>query len=123
MRRTLFSVIVPTVLLASALCAEETFSVRFKYSREYKADDRAVVCTRVAGAPKMDGTLNDPLWQQAGKTESAFTNFPSKEVCGRQTIVLLCYDDNNIYIAFDCEEKELDQQKIDDKNVRGGDHV
>src|SRR4051812_16326098 len=43
---------------------------------------------------------------QACRTESAFTLFPSTGVCGRQTITLPCYEQDNIYIAFKCEENE-----------------
>ncbi len=110
-------------VVLAPLRAEEGFNVRLKYIRDYKADNTSVICTRVPSQPKFDGSFNDPLWQQAGQTQSAFTLFPSTEVCGRQTVALFCYDDRAIYIGFDCEEPELDQQQIDNANVRGGDHV
>ncbi|HEY3322837.1 MAG TPA: glycoside hydrolase family 20 zincin-like fold domain-containing protein [Planctomycetota bacterium] len=114
-------------LVALAFCAvcsaEEGFNFRTKYARQYDPGNTAIICTRMEQAPKLDGTLNHPIWQQAGKTASAFTSFPVKEPCGRQTVVYACYDDKNLYLAFDCEETELDQQQIDNKNILAGDHV
>ncbi|MBI3829770.1 MAG: hypothetical protein HY291_09650 [Planctomycetes bacterium] len=115
------------ILLAAAAfnvrAGEEAFNVRSKYVREYKIDKTTLVSTKVDHAPKLDGTLNDPLWSQAGKTESAFVLFPSKEPAGRQTMTYFCHDEKNLYITFDCEESELDQQQIDNKNIQVGDHV
>jgi hypothetical protein len=121
-----FRTAVACVLLSAALMslhAEEPFNFRLKYIRDFNAENRSIVCPRVAAQPKFDGTFNDPIWQQASQTQSAFTLFPSKDVCGRQTIALFCHDDHAIYIGFDCEEAELDQQQIDNPNVRGSDHV
>ena len=84
---------------------------------------RTIIATKCDQAPKFDGTLNDPIWSKAGRTPSAFTNFPATDPCGRQTIVFCCYDQNALYVAFDCEEPELDQQQIDNTNILASDHV
>jgi RNA polymerase sigma-70 factor (ECF subfamily) len=112
-----------TALVCCAAKGEENFDFRTKYIRDFNPHNTNIVCKKVERAPKLDGTFNDPLWQQAGKNESAFTLIPQQEVCGRQTVVYLCYDTNALYAAFDCEEKELDQQQIDAKDIRSGDHV
>src|SRR5438105_1949820 len=112
------------LILNCAFCARsgEDFAFRVKYSREVNLSNRTIVAAKCDHAPKFDGTLNDPLWSNAGKTTSAFTNFPSAEPCGRQSVVFCCYDDNALYIAFDCEEPELDQQQIDSKSILAADH-
>src|SRR6185295_3486298 len=110
-------------LLSSLAAAQDTFDFRTKYIREYNPASTRIVCKKVDHAPKLDGTLNDPIWQQAGTTDSAFMMIPQKEVCGRQTVVYTCYDDQNLYVAFDCEEGDLDQQQIDDPEISRGDFV
>lgn len=114
-----------TVLLAllARAAAEEEFAFRVKYLRTVNLDNTTIIATKVDHAPKFDGTLNDPLWKTAGQTQSAFVNFPSKELCGRQTVTFCCYDNENLYFGFDCEEPELDQQQIDNGNIPAADHV
>jgi len=90
--------------MVTLAAGEETFNFRTKYLRQYSPENTRILCRKVAQPPKLDGTLHDHLWQQAGKTESAFMMIPQKEVCGRQTVVYLCYDAAALYVAFDCEE-------------------
>ena len=118
-------IVVSFIILPCALSAHaaEEFAFRTKYLRTADLANRTIVATKCDHAPKLDGTLNDPLWSQAGKTASAFTNFPSVEPCGRQSVAYCCYDDSALYISFDCEEPELDQQQIDNKNILAADHV
>ena len=103
--------------------AEEELGFRTKYIRDYAAANTTITSTKVDRAPKLDGTLNDPLWKQAGKTESAFVLFPSRTPAGRQSVAYFCHDDKALYITFDNEETELDQQQIDNKEIGVGDHV
>ena len=114
-----------SLLLAamSSAFAEDEFAFRVKYIRTVNLDNTTIIATKVDHAPKFDGTLNDPLWKTAGQTQAAFVNFPSKEPCGRQTVAFCCYDNENLYFAFDCEEPELDQQQIDNGNILAADHV
>jgi hypothetical protein len=103
---------------------DANFDFRTKYVREYDPNNTSIIATKVDHPPKLDGTLNDPLWQRAGKTKSAFVLFPTKTPCdGRQTVTYFLYDDNALYIAFDCEEPENDQQQIDNPNILAADHV
>src|ERR1700747_428612 len=80
---------------------EERLDVRCKYVREYHAQNTSIVCKKVDHAPKLDGPLNDPIWQQAGKNDSAFMLISNNEVCGRQTLVYLCYDTDALYVMYD----------------------
>lgn len=48
---------------------------------------------RFTSPPKIDGILNDPCWQQAGKGEIQGTE---------KTEIMAGYDDQYLYIAFDC---------------------
>lgn len=49
--------------------------------------------TRFAASPKIDGELNDPCWRQASAC-----HIKAAEL----TRVMVGYDDNHLYIAFDC---------------------
>jgi hypothetical protein len=111
------------VVLALRCPAEEELGFRTKYVRDYQATNTSITSFKVDHAPKLDGTLNDPLWKQAGKTEGAFVLFPSRTPAGRQTVAYVCHDDKAIYISLDNEETELDQQLIDHKEIGYGDHV
>jgi len=113
-----------TVALVALRCSsEEELGFRTKYIRNYVPENTSIVSLKVDRAPKLDGTLNDPLWKQAGKTESAYVLFPSKTPAGRQSVAYFCHDDKALYITIDNEETELDQQQIDNKDIGFGDNV
>lgn len=64
-----------------------------------------MVATRVADAPKLDGKLDDPVWASA-PASSAFTQkFPNEgEAPTDKTTMRIVYDDEAIYVAFECEQ-------------------
>ena len=115
--------VIAGTILASSCLGEEELGFRTKYIREYQPANTSIISFKVERAPKLDGTLNDPLWRQAGNTESAFVLFPSRTPSGRQSVVYICHDDKALYISIDNEEAELDQQQIDNKEIGPGDHV
>jgi hypothetical protein len=82
-------------------------------------------CPKVAHAPVMDGTLNDPVWRNAWQS-SQFTllrgGMPSQ-----QTTCLLLRDDSTLYVGFRCKESSIEQLKLQavghDSNVFDDDSV
>jgi hypothetical protein len=66
---------------------------------------RSAEAVRIDHAPRLDGTVNDPLWQQA----SAITNFKQREPFeGRpataKTEVRVLYSRNEIYFGITCHD-------------------
>ncbi|MGI6460081.1 MAG: sugar-binding protein [Candidatus Hydrogenedentales bacterium] len=62
--------------------------------------------------PKIDGALNDELWR---KTEALDPFVPMKAAQGTvsaQTETRAAYDDENLYIAFHCEEPRMAELQI-----------
>ena len=71
------------------------------------SDVPATVPTYVASAPKLDGDLSDPAWQQAAKTED-FQLLGGAGAATQRTIVHVCYTRSALYIAFECFEDQMD---------------
>ncbi|MCK5805050.1 MAG: hypothetical protein KAI66_19610 [Lentisphaeria bacterium] len=59
---------------------------------------------RAAIAPLIDGKLDDPIWETA-KPATDFLLFGRSSAAGQKTAAWITYDDDNLYIAFDCQEK------------------
>jgi hypothetical protein len=69
---------------------------------------RTAQANRVARAPKMDGTLDDPLWQQA----TPITNFLQREpyegqVPTEQTEVRILYTKHEVYFGIACHDSAV----------------
>ncbi|MDD5697396.1 MAG: DUF6067 family protein [Victivallaceae bacterium] len=56
----------------------------------------------IRGTPEIDGILNDPCWEKAQKIELSFIPGKSGKYVKEKTVVSLCNDENNLYLAFDC---------------------
>lgn len=63
--------------------------------------------------PKIDGILNDPVWQQGPIINDPFivNNPVYGEVLPQKTEVYISYDPDNIYFAFYCYDNEPDKIK------------
>lgn len=87
---------------------ERTNSVPFVYAVEVPS----------GMAPKLDGRLDDPIWQKAPKLilkrQLGSDTPPSQE-----TRVFVAYDRLHLYIAFDCQEDRMDLLRIRHKNALG----
>ena len=86
---------------------EISFQFRTKFNRAYIPTQKKLICRRTPTPPKLDGKLDDPCWKMADHTKTAFVKIQSKEPNRRQTVVYTCFDDENIYLAYVCEEPEL----------------
>ena len=56
--------------------------------------------------PKIDGILNDPCWQQAS-VASGFRYNASGRRADPLTFARMSYDENALYVAFDCREPAM----------------
>ena len=74
------------------------------------ADDverRQIVAVRVETPPKIDGRLDDPIWEKAQPSEGFTQNKPDRgEPMSQRTVIRILYDDENIYLGFQCYDSE-----------------
>ncbi len=68
----------------------------------------ALPAHRAAAPPKIDGKLDDPLWEAATKTPGFVDPFTGRETADR-THAWLAYDNEAVYVAFQCFESRMDQ--------------
>lgn len=67
---------------------------------------RTAHCQKVAKPPKIDGKLDDQIWQECS-TLSAFWEHTAQQHATFRTEVRTAYDDRNLYLAFRCHEPNL----------------
>lgn len=60
---------------------------------------------KTSAAPTIDGELNDPVWASAQGVELTGSYDGRKTLL--KTVAKLAWDDQNIYIAFDCEDPDV----------------
>jgi hypothetical protein len=78
-----------------------------------------IAAVQVDEPPKLDGDVSDACWQQA----SRFTDFyylPDGSSAPESTTAWLCYDQKNVYVAFQCKDSQPDKIVAQQKK-RGGD--
>ena len=66
----------------------------------------AITAVRFAAAPKMDGTLDDPVWKTARSLGSWFL-LSKRTPATQQTDVHVGYDDKNLYLGMVCWEARM----------------
>ncbi len=70
----------------------------------------ALEAARVSEAPKIDGVLDDPVWEQAAVVDGLTQQFPKPQSPPTEkTIIRVCFDDRQLYIAFQCLDSEPDK--------------
>jgi hypothetical protein len=58
--------------------------------------------------PVLDGKLSDPAWSKAESTSAFLQKFPKEgEDPSERTTLRIVYDDANVYVAFDCEQRSV----------------
>jgi hypothetical protein len=66
-----------------------------------------IYATRTEIPPTLDGILNETVWISAARIDSFIQREPADGQPGSEiTIVYLCYDDENLYFAFDCRDSQ-----------------
>ena len=67
---------------------------------------RRVVIPKLTGTIKVDGELNEPVWEKAARLEPFYKNDGS----GRErehTVVRLWYDDEALYLGWTCQDIDI----------------
>ncbi|MDP6041850.1 MAG: DUF5916 domain-containing protein, partial [Candidatus Latescibacteria bacterium] len=78
---------------------------------------RAVYAVRVDKAPKMDGRLDDAVWQEAQPIEGFVQRDPGYWVPSTErTVARIVYDNEKLYFGFECYDSE--PQRIVANNMR-----
>jgi hypothetical protein len=68
---------------------------------------RRIAAVRVEHGPKIDGKLDDPVWQKARPSDEFIQLKPHKgKPMTQQTVIRVLYDDENIYVGFECYDSE-----------------
>jgi len=82
-----------------------TFRFRTKFNRVFIENDfRPLLSRKVSVPPLLDGRLEDPCWQIADRSKSAFVQWQTREPNRKQTVIYVCHDDEHLYMATVCEE-------------------
>ena len=66
----------------------------------------AAGCLETQVAPTIDGKLDDPAWQRAGRAER-FVLLSTGEKAREETVVYLLFDKASLYVGFHCKESEM----------------
>jgi hypothetical protein len=70
-----------------------------------RGPERSMVAVRTDTPPVIDGKLDEACWSQANVVTD-FTDYRIEQLAKEQTFVRVLYDDENIYIAFECMEPD-----------------
>lgn len=63
------------------------------------------LCPKVATPPVIDGKLDDEAWAKA--TPIRFVLTETGKPATKKTIARMCWDDDNLYISYDCEDEDV----------------
>jgi len=63
------------------------------------------LCPKVVTPPVIDGKLDDVAWEAAKPI--VFVLSQTGEPAIMKTVARLCWDDDNLYIAYDCEDRDV----------------
>jgi hypothetical protein len=64
----------------------------------------------ITGEPKLDGKLDDPAWQKAGKTTMQYTSLGFDVL--QPTDIYLMHSKDTLYVGFRCRESKLNMLKF-----------
>lgn len=103
MRSLLLALILLSVLLGAAFSAEQP----------------VIPAVEVSAPPILDGDLSDECWKEAPSVTD-FYFLPNGSSASEPTQTWLCYDQENIYLAFYCRDSQPDMVSGVQKK-RGGD--
>ena len=74
------------------------------------ADDverRQIIAVKIETPPKIDGSLDDPIWEKAQPSGGFLQTHPDRgEPMTELTVVRILYDDENIYVGLQCYDSE-----------------
>jgi hypothetical protein len=70
---------------------------------------REIVAVRAETPPVIDGRLDDACWGEAQATGDFELRQGVADTVTQKTLVRVCYDETNLYVAFECTEDRMDQ--------------
>ncbi len=86
----------------------------------------SIPAVRTYNPPSIDGKLDDPCWADAPVVTDFWVDDYDRFAV-EQTTVRILYDDENLYLAYECEEPEPDKiqgtERKDDRMLRGEDYI
>jgi hypothetical protein len=98
----------PTKLIKDIL-AERDQAYAEWHKHEYAAvEPRETHIIRVAAAPAIDGKLDDDAWQSAKPLSAFQACLTASEKLETATTTWMTYDPKYLYVAFRCEDPEMD---------------
>ncbi len=71
---------------------------------------RKIEVPKVDRPPALNGSLDDAIWQKAARLEN-FCCYDQLKLPEAQTTALVCYDDKNLYLGFECVDPQMDRVK------------
>ncbi len=83
--------------------------------------ENSITAIRVKKGPKIDGYLNDDVWQLAEKVSNFRQTNPIEGApVSEKTTVRVLYDNENLYFAFECFDSEVDKivRRITERDSR-----
>ncbi|MGZ5499278.1 MAG: carbohydrate binding family 9 domain-containing protein, partial [Candidatus Aminicenantales bacterium] len=90
------------VALGAALASASAWAAGPVAARTSAAGKEPLVIPRLSKAPKIDGVLDNPIWETEALKIEDFIQLSPKEngVPTEKTVAYLGYDEKNLYIAF-----------------------
>jgi hypothetical protein len=91
-----------------------------------RSDAKSIAAHRIDAPPVIDGLLDESCWAQA-EVATDFIDYRTERLAVEQTRVRVLYDDESIYIGFECLEPEPDKivafARKYDQEIRDEDRV
>ncbi len=90
------------------VCLFFTLGISFFPCIGLSASEKAIIIPKLAKAPKIDGTLDNPIWEEQSLKIEDFLQFTPKEkgTPTQKTVAYVGYDQKNLYFAFRCFDTE-----------------
>jgi len=81
------------------------------FTKESNGEDstsvKIIQVHRTSNPPKIDGKLDDPCWKESQELTDFVQNDPKNgESPTERTCAWVCYDEDNLYVAFHCYDSE-----------------
>ncbi|MFQ6036780.1 MAG: carbohydrate binding family 9 domain-containing protein, partial [Sedimentisphaerales bacterium] len=87
---------------------------------------RSIAAVRTDTPPVIDGKIDDACWSQAN-VSTDFIDYRTEQLAVEQTFVRVLYDNENVYIAFECLEPDPNRivaiERRYDQSLREEDYV
>ncbi len=95
-------------------------------AQQVRGPARSMEAVRTDTPPVIDGKLDDACWSQAN-VATDFTDYRIEQPAKEQTFVRVLYDDENLYISFECVEPDPNSivavERKYDQSLREEDYV